>query len=64
MSAVVLERVGQPVALQIRNLTISVLTPRQVLIKIVSSGLTWSEVRVRVGAPEGFFAFGDRGRLT
>jgi hypothetical protein len=50
MSAVVLQRVGPPEALQIRNLTISVLTPPgQVLIQIASFGLKWSEVRVRVG---------------
>ena len=52
MSAVVLQRVGPPEALQIRNLTISVLTPGQVLIQIASFGLKWSEVRVRVGAAE------------
>jgi hypothetical protein len=52
MSAVVLERVGPPVALQIPNLTISVLTPRQGFIQILSSGLTCSEVRVRGRAAE------------
>ena len=42
--AVVLEPAGPPEALQIRNLTILVLTPAEVLIRIANFGLKWSEV--------------------